>query len=144
MNGVALEETYKLVEERKTYFPNEYKGAAPVVGTASQSIHPETHFYSGRFSTAPLMEFQVEARTYVMSKPVLLRVYREDDVFFAENKSLVLCGTGASRDEAVLDFVKHLDYFHSFYKRQRENDLLGDALRLKKIYDSLLVEANAN
>lgn len=141
MSGVALADTYKLVEERKAYFPEDYKGIAPVVGTASQSIQPETCFYSGRFNTAPLMEFQGEKRAYVTSKPILIKVYREEDIFFAENETLVLCGTGTSRDEAVLDFVKHLDYFHSFYKQQSESNLVGDALRLKMIYSHLLVEA---
>ncbi len=141
MSGVALADTYKLVEERKTYFPDEYRGIAPVIGTASQSIQPEAYFDSSRFNTAPLMAFRGEERAYVTSKPILVKVYREEDIFFAENETLVLCGTGASRDEAVLDFEKHLDYFYNFYKRQSESDLVGDALRLKKIYNNLLVEA---
>ena len=140
MNGLALADTYELVRERKAYFPDEYKGIAPVVGTAAQSIQPETYFYSGRFNTAPLMEFRGEQKNYVISRPILIKVYREDDIFFAENESLVLCGMGTSREDAVLDFVKHLDYFYNFYKRQNESDLMGDALRLKKIYNNLLIE----
>ncbi len=140
MSGLALEETYKLVEERKAYFPNNYKGVALAIGTASQINQPSSYLYSGRFSTAPLMEFQAEQRTYVTSKPILVKVYREDDIFIAENESLVLSGSGASREEAVLDFVKHVDYFYNFYKRQNDNNLMGDALRLKKIYANLLVE----
>ena len=139
MSG-ALADAYELVKERKAYFPDEYKGASPFVGTAAQSIQPESYFYSGRFSTAPLMEFRGEQKSYVTSKPILVKVYREDDIFFAENESLVLCGTGASREEAVLDFIKHVDYFYNFYKRQIESELMGDALRLKKIYSNLLVE----
>ena len=139
MSG-ALADAYELVKERKAYFPDEYKGASPFVGTAAQSIQPESYFYSGRFSTAPLMEFRGEQKSYVTSKPILVKVYREDDTFFAENESLILCGTGASREEAVLDFIKHVDYFYNFYKGQSESDLMGDALRLKKIYSNLLVE----
>ena len=140
MNGAALADTYELVKERRAYFPDEYKGAAPYVGTAAQSIQPESYFYSGGFSTAPLMEFRGEQKTYITSKPILVKVYREGDVFFAENESLVLSGSGTSREDAVLDFVKHVDYFYNFYKRQTESDLMGDALRLKKIYNDLLIE----
>ncbi len=139
MSG-ALADAYELIKERKAYFPDEYKGIAPYVGTASQSIQPESYFYSGHFNTAPLMEFRGEQKNYATSKPILIKVYRVEDVFFAENESLVLCGTGLSRDEAVLDFVKHVDYFYNFYKRQSESSLAGDALRLKKIYDDLLIE----
>jgi hypothetical protein len=138
--SVALADAYELVKERRAYFPDEYKGASPFVGTAAQSIQPESYFSSGRFDAAPLMEFRWEQKTYVTPKPILVKVYREDDIFFAENESLVLCGAGASREEAILDFVKHLDYFYNFYKRQNESNLMGDALRLKKIYDNLLVE----
>lgn len=136
----ALADAYESVKERKAYFPDEYKGASPFIGTAAQSIQPESYFYSGQFSTAPLMEFRVEQKNYVTSKPILVKVYREDNIFFAENESLVLSGSGASREEAVLDFVKHVGYFYNFYKRQNENNLMGDALRLKQIYANLLVE----
>ena len=141
MSGVAVLDTYEQVKERKAYFPDMYTTTAPsVVGTAAQSSQPESYFRSGRFSSSPLIEFRGEQKKYVTSKPILVKVYRQEDIFFAENESLVLCGTGASREEAVLDFMKHVDYFYNFYKRQSESNLIGDALRLKKIYDNLLVE----
>ena len=140
MSGAVLD-IYEQVRERKSYFPGMYTGTAPsFIGTAARSDQPEAYFRSGRFNSAPLIEFKGEQKTYVTSKPILIKVYRQEDIFFAENESLVLCGTGASREEAVLDFVKHVDYFYNFYKRQSEGNLVGDALRLKKIYDELLVE----
>ena len=138
--GTALMNTYEQVRERKKYFPEDYRGVTTYVGTAAQSIQPESYFYSGHFNTAPLMEFRSDHKHYATSKPILIKVYKTEDVFFAENESLVLSGTGTSRDEAVLDFVQHIDYFYSFYKNKNESDLTGDALRLKKIYDHLLIE----
>ena len=140
MNGVAVMDAYEQVRERKAYFPDEYRGVATYVGTAAQSIQPESYFYSGHFNTAPLMEFRSEQKHYAASKPILIKVYKVEDVFFAENESLVLSGTGMSREEAVLDFVSHVGYFYNFYKRKNESDLTGDALRLKKIYENLLIE----
>ena len=140
MSGVAVLDSYEQVRERKAYFPDEYRGIATCIGTAAQSIQPESYFYSGRFSTAPLMEFRSEQKHYATSKPILIKVYKVEDVFFAENESLILSGTGMSRDEAVLDFVRHLDYFYNFYRHKNESDLTGDALRLKKIYQNLLIE----
>ena len=138
--GAALMDAYEQVRERKAYFPDDYKGVATYVGTAAQSIQPESYFYAGHFNTAPLMEFRSEQKSYTTPKPILIKVFKVEDVFFAENESLVLSGTGASREEAVLDFVSHLDYFHNFYKRKNEDELTGDALRLKKIYNHLLIE----
>ena len=141
MSGVALMDAYEQVRKRKEYFPDEYKGVAAYVGTAAQSIQPESYFYSGHFNTAPLMEFRSEQKHYAASKPILIKVFKVEDVFFAENESLILSGTGTSREDAVLDFVGHVHYFYNFYKRKNENELTGDALRLKKIYENLLIEA---
>ena len=141
MSDMALMDTYERVKERKSYYPDEYRGIPTYVGTAAQSIQPEAYFYSGHFNTAPVMEFMGEGRRYAAPKPILIRVHRVEDVFFAENESLVLSGTGASREEAVLDFTRHVDYFYNFYKSKNERELAGDALRLKRIYDSLLIEA---
>ena len=138
MSGTLMD-TYEQVRRRKEYFPDDYQGVATHIGTA-QSIQPETYFNSGHFNTAPVMEFMSAQKRYVMPKPILVRGFKVDDVFFAENDSLILSGTGTSPEEALMDFVHHLDYFYNFYKRKNESDLTGDALRLKKIYDSLLVE----
>ena len=140
MSGGVLMDAYEQVRERKAYFPDDYKGVATYVGTAAQSIQPESYFYSGQFNTAPIMEFRSAQKHYATSKPILIRVYKVEDVFFAENESLVLSGSGTSREEALLDFSSHLSYFYNFYKRKNESELAGDALRLKKIYDNLLVE----
>ena len=143
MNGLALPDAYEIVRERKADYPLNYKGLGTMVGTGSQLIQPETYFNANsyKFNTAPLMEFRGDTQAYIASKPILVKSYREDGVFFAENESLVLFGTGASPEEALLDFVKHLGYFFNFYKRQNERDLIGDAVRLKKVYSDLLVEA---
>jgi len=138
--GTALMDTYEQVKERKKYFPEHYQGVATYVGTAAQSIQPEAYFHSGYFNTAPVMEFKSAQKHYLMPKPILVRGYRVEDVFFAENESLVLSGTGASPEDALMDFISHMVYFYNFYKLKNESDLTGDALRLKKIYDNLLVE----
>lgn len=137
----TLADAYDLIQEKKSYFPSDYKSSPIFVGTAAQSIQPETYLQASRFDTAPVMMFKGERHTYTASKPILVKVYRDEDIFFAENDSLVLCGTGDSREDAILDFVKHLEYFYNFYKRQSEGNLRGDALRLKKIYSDLVVEA---
>ena len=138
--GAALMDAYEQVKERKAYFPDDYRGVATYVGTAAQSIQPESYFYSGHFNTAPMMEFRSAQKHYAISKPILIRVHKVEDVFFAENESLVLSGAGQSREDALLDFISHLDYFYNFYKNKNERELAGDALRLKQIYDTLLVE----
>lgn len=141
MTGSTLVDAYKEIEERQAYIPNAYRSFGPVVGTAAQSIQPETYFDSSRFNTAPLMEFRAEQRAYILSKPLLVKIHREDDVFLAENDTLSLHGIGTSKEEALADLIKHLEYFHNFYRQQSESNLIGNGLRLKKIYADLFVEA---
>lgn len=81
-----------------------------------------------------------KGKKYRASKPISVRVYREGDFFFVENERLVVCGTGASRQEAFEDFCSHLVHFSQHYRKLSKKNARGDALRLKKLFEHLLVE----
>ena len=59
-----------------------------------------------------------------------------DSVFFAENEELRICGVGESEEEALHDFLQHLSYFHDYYVSIPQEKLIGDARRLKNLYQS--------
>jgi hypothetical protein len=81
-----------------------------------------------------------KGKEYRASKPISVRVYREGEFFLAENERLVVCGTGASRQEAFEDFCSHLVHFSRYYEALNERKARGDALRLKALFEHLLVE----
>jgi len=105
-------------------------------GTAQEHIPA----FGGRNLFAPIWSVTDKAKQRQVSKPIKVHIYFEDDVFFAENDTLVVVGTGSSPTEAIDDLGKHIIHFYQYYKKLSWNKVTGDAVRLKKIYETLFVE----
>ena len=78
-----------------------------------------------------------DSREYISKNPISVRVYLEDDIYFAENENLSVCGTGGNQDEALQDLQLHIAHFYNYYNNIENDKLMGEALRLKKIYEGL-------
>jgi hypothetical protein len=77
---------------------------------------------------------------YKLNRLISLNVYKDEKYFFAENKTLNICGTGETSDEAVKDAKIHISHFYEYYKKLEQDKLMGDALRLKELYKDLLIK----
>ena len=73
-------------------------------------------------------------------KPLFAHLYFEDGLFFAENETLLLYGTGTTQEEAIEDLGLHIIHFYQYYKDLDWSQVTGDAIRLKRIHEGLLVE----
>jgi len=69
----------------------------------------------------------------------LVKIYRKDDLFFAENENFVICGTGDTLEDSLQDLCLHIIHFFEYYKKIDKSKLTGDALRLKELYENLLI-----
>jgi hypothetical protein len=87
-----------------------------------------------------LWSITTKTKKFTVSKPIKIRLYSEDNLFFAENESLVIIGTGSSAMAAMDDFCSHLVHFYHYYKRLPWDKVTGDAVRLKKLYETLFIE----
>jgi len=105
-------------------------------GTAQEHI-PE---FGGQSLFVPLWSVTDKAKKRQVSKPIKVHIYFEDNVFFAENDTLVVVGTGRSPTEAIDDLGRHIIHFYQYYKKLPWDKVTGDAVRLKKIYETLFVE----
>ncbi len=83
--------------------------------------------------------FQGEKK-YVFKQPIAVKIYQDEDLFFAENENLNVCGTGDTIQEALEDLQSHIIHFYHYYKDIRNEQLLGDAVRLKEVYCNLVIE----
>lgn len=90
--------------------------------------------------SAPLWVLSTKTKRYKVSKPIKIRIYSEDNLFFAENETLVVIGTGSSVQEALDELSQHIIHFYRYYKKLSWNKVTGDAVRLKKIYETLFIE----
>ena len=138
MNAVA--DTYETKEDAR-YIPENYISTGIAhLGTAA-SIDPLINFNERQsIYPVPIWNLQVETRKFTTPKPISVKIYREEDFFFAENDFLAVCGTGESQEEAIKDFAMHIVHFYEYYKEMNDANLTGDALKLKDIYNNLLEE----
>lgn len=105
-------------------------------GTAQEHI-PE---FGGKGLFAPIWSITDRAEKRQLSKPIKVHIYMEEEVFFAESETLVVVGTGSSENEAIDDMCKHIVHFYHYYRKLPLDKVTGDAIRLKKIYETLFVE----
>lgn len=140
-------ETYEEIAERNNYIPllpsqllpsQQYKSS----GVSEVDTYPENDplllfNQIKKKQLAPLWRINEKTKVYYTLKPISVKIYREDDLFFVENENLLVCGTGKSPQEALQDFSLHIIHFYEYYNKIEDDKLMGDALRLKKIYKNL-------
>lgn len=107
-------------------------------GTAQERM-PDKEF-TGHNLIAPLWTIPVKKKHYRSIKPIKIHIHVEDNVFFVENDTLTVVGTGKSLTEAIADLYKHIIHFYNYYKNLPFDKVTGDAIRLKRVYETLFVE----
>lgn len=84
----------------------------------------------------PLKEFTLEGESLRSDKPVEIVITNEDGVFFVSNESLNIDAEGSSISEAIEDFSHHVFYFYSYYTNKDNSEVIGNAIRLKELYEN--------
>ncbi len=136
-----LADNYEEIRERMEYIPVNYKSTRAIgVGTA-MAIDPQ-QIFANRIKpyVAPLWRLQGKTKRFYAPTPIVVKVYRDEDFFFAENENLAVCGTGNTTQDALQDLALHIIHFFEYYKKLDNSQLAGDALRLKTLYQNLLIE----
>ena len=93
-------------------------------------------------SQLPLLLWRVEAagtRLRVLT-PITIRVRFEDNLVFAENETLRIFAHGNTQDEAMEQFQQHVVHSQRSYAGLRDDQVLGDAIRLRRLFAELFVE----
>lgn len=110
-------------------------------GTAQERM-PDREFRDGLLPNpyAPLWTIPSKTKIHKVSKPIKVRIYQEENFWFVENETLVIVGAGNSLKDAIDDFCRHIIHFHKYYKKLPANKVIGDAVRLKKIFETLFSE----
>ena len=115
---------------------------APFLTGTAQERMPDREFKDGLLHNlyAPVWTIPSKTKIYKVSKPIKVRIYQEENFWFVENETLVIAGTGNTREEAMDDFRRHIIHFHKYYKKLPANKVTGDAVRLKKLFETLFSE----
>lgn len=141
MNASFIFGSYEEIKTRQQYIPENYLNlpSPPATGVGITLV--------GQFrqdevipKVAVLWAVHSGEKRFRTSKPIQVHVFRDDDLFFAENENLLVCGTGDSAWEAVEDLELHIIHFWKYYSKLSSDRVIGDAKRLKALYKNLLIE----
>jgi len=95
-----------------------------------------------RIPHAPVPIWFVEAdnRRLRLARPFALRLSFDSGLYFAENDSLAICAHGNSAGAALADAMSQVLYFHDHYSKLSEQDVMGPAIEMRKLYSRLFEE----
>ena len=85
-----------------------------------------------------LLDAMVQGLNRRLSVPVAVEIRKEEGVWFVENNTLKLFGSGSSIESALLEFREHVGFFAERYLSLGPSDVIGEGTRLKAIYEKLL------
>jgi hypothetical protein len=138
MANVSVEETYDLIEERKRDLSTNYKSTLVAEAGTTNIIDWQQIFKDKK--TVYIYRLYGENKRYLANKPIAVKMYQDEGLFFAESENLNVCGTGETSQEALVDFNLHILHFYKYYREIDKEQLVGDAVRLKELYHNLLIE----
>lgn len=138
MNSLAQIEEY-MTPIPSSDFSQQYRVVSQEEGTASRYFAE----LGLEKRVKPLLQRPVWAIAvgdvrYVAAKPIVLRIHCEGDMYFASNNTLNICGYGSTVQESILEAIKHIDYFYKYYRSLRTDQVIGEAVRLKQVFENLL------
>ena len=70
-------------------------------------------------------------------KPITVELRTEGPHWLAENETLRIFANGPTVAAALENFQDHLIYFHGYYAELKQDEVIGDAVRLKKLFASI-------
>jgi hypothetical protein len=141
MSTSSIFGSYEEIKIRQQYIPQNYLILPSPPATGVGIIHLERFGRDeGIPKVAPLWAVHSEGKTLKTSRPIKVNVFKDGDLFFAENETLLVCGIGDSAWEAVEELEMHIVHFWKYYNNLPENLVIGEAKRLKTQYKDLLIE----
>lgn len=138
----AIKNGYELMHERLGLFPG-YNWPPFMETPAPETTAPERGsdpVCDVPISRTPAWYFAREKTVVLSSKPVAIRLTRDEGLCLAESEKLGIIGTGESVIDAFEDFGEQLVHQFLHYKRLDPRRGTGRALELKQIYEDLFEE----
>ncbi len=141
MNTSTINESYEEIKRRQKYFPEYLDMKSSLIGK-DIGVSLEERFRRDQeiFKDAPLWAVHTEVKKFRTSKPIKVHIFKDADFFFAENETLMVYGSGESISEAVEDLGLHIIHFWEYYNNLSWDRVIGEAERLKHLYENLLIE----
>jgi len=138
MNNSANATQLPTGDDPDSHFPNRYRPSRAEEITAEEVLGATVVPFRQRNNRVAVWSIPIAGKSRDTSKPIILTNYEDGDFWFSENVSLNIVGIGKSPDEATNDARQHVAHFFLHYRALRDEDVVGAAVKLKKIYKNLL------
>lgn len=127
----ALPITSWLGLDGHTSFEGGFKRADPLIETGDLVVQPMS-----RTTTGPTVLWEIcnGGVRLLANKPITVHFRVEGTHWFAENENLRVFAHGKDMRAALDDFQSHVVYFFQHYGNLRENQLMGEAVELKRLF----------
>ncbi len=89
-----------------------------------------------RLMKVPIKEFSSDENMLRSDKPVEVIIVQDEGIFYASSESLDIEAEGESISDVLKDFSQHICYFFSYYSNKSPDEVVGNAARLKSIYET--------
>jgi hypothetical protein len=82
-------------------------------------------------------KLDVEFTRLISKKPIQIEVRRGEELIFVESANLRIYAAGDTKDEAFKEFSIQLIYQYEHYIKTPNEKLVGEALKMKKVFEEL-------
>lgn len=138
MNNSANATLLPTEADTDSHFPNRYGPSRAEEITAEEVLGATVVPFRQRSNRVVVWSITIDGQPHDTSKPIILSNYEDGDFWFSENVSLNIVGIGQSPDEAISDARQHIAHFFLHYHNLQDDEVVGDAIQLKRIYKNLL------
>lgn len=121
-------------ERQSSFNKNKFKDE----GIAELTVKKEDVAYKNSSYTYPVWTIDIDKAPCKLSKPLALKVTKEELRYYAESNILDICGYGDTPQDAIADALGDIAYFYSHYAALSEDKVVGYGKYLKEKYNNLL------
>ncbi len=94
------------------------------------------------FTPVPIWFVGSGSQRRKLTRPLAFRLSYDEGLYFAENETLAINAHGTSAHAAVIDAMEQVLYFYDYYGKLNDEDVIGPAVKLRKIYSTLLKDSS--
>lgn len=104
-----------------------------------QTSRAKTNESSVSSSSHPVFAIKFGSQIRPLVKPVVLRVSKQGELFFAENETFDIHADGSNPMEAINDALEEISYLIGYYASLSESDVIGYGAIMREKFSNLLV-----
>ena len=127
---------YDSYYENNNYYPQSIE-KIPFSELTASEINTCDIVKSKEISSIPKWRFRSGNEIVLSTKPIEIIIETGKEQIFTYNENLAIYASGHNLFESLDDFGEQLVYFYNYYKNLSYDQVTGQAIELKKIFENI-------